>query len=211
VLYQPPNPLVVSAIENQPWHAHQRESAFKAGDICFFGRLVYEKGVDDLVRAFASLRVDDWGHDRIPPTLRIYGEGPERESIQRLAQELGVKDRVVFSGFLPGDHLVRVAREASVVVIPSRWEEPGATIAVELCMAGVAVVASARGAPGEIFQANGRVFENGSVEGLALALRDHFQSGPIYPTRKASTPWDIETIRRDAVQIVFTAAMRGYA
>ena len=53
---------------------------------------------------------------------------------------------------------MQAARTASVVVIPSRWEEPGATIAVEMFMADAAVIASAIGAPGEIFHGHGRLF-----------------------------------------------------
>src|SRR5690606_24151976 len=56
------------------------------------GRLVEKKGFPDLLRACA-LVVDEH-----PFTLTIYGDGPLREDLERLRDELGLTDVVVLAG-----------------------------------------------------------------------------------------------------------------
>ena len=89
-----PNSLDVSAITE-----HARPPA-TAGDragrnrLLTVGRLVPEKRVDLLVRAFAIAR------DRFaaPQRLTIIGDGPERPALEQLAAALGVTDLVDFAG-----------------------------------------------------------------------------------------------------------------
>jgi glycosyltransferase involved in cell wall biosynthesis len=199
VLYQPPNPAVISAIEVLgPQTIEARADAHQRGDIVFFGRLVFEKGCDVLVRAYAlwlgrgrpGLR-----SDRAQPRLVIYGRGPELAQIEALARDLEVAASVDIRPFLGGQELVLAARRASVVVVPSVWEEPGATIAVELFACGVPVIATATGAQGEIFAGQGLLVPNGDVARLADAMAEHFTSGPIFPHPTGHEPWGLPAIR----------------
>lgn len=66
------------------------ENAFIA---CFCGRIGREKGIDNLIRLWKT-QVDPDGNSY----LMIIGNGPEREELQQLAAELGMKDRVIFTG-----------------------------------------------------------------------------------------------------------------
>lgn len=59
------------------------------------GRLVEKKGVDDLLRAVASLREAPWQLE-----LSIAGDGPLQADLTALAKELGIADRVRFEGAL---------------------------------------------------------------------------------------------------------------
>ena len=58
------------------------------------GRLAPQKGFDRLLRAFHVL-------DRPDLDLVILGDGPEKESLLRLARELGIESRLHLPGFLP--------------------------------------------------------------------------------------------------------------
>lgn len=109
------------------------------------GRLVPEKGIDVLVRAFARVAA------RHPESrLVIVGDGPEGPALGRLARSLGVGDRVDFPGQLPHRALLAAVRSTWVVCVPSVWEEPFGMIAAEASMHGVAVVASRTGGLAEI-------------------------------------------------------------
>ncbi len=77
------------------------------------GRLKRQKGIDDLLRAFASLPGAD---DR----LDVLGEGPERPALERLIGELGLADRVTLPGVLP-DPWATIAR-ADAFVLASHHE-----------------------------------------------------------------------------------------
>jgi glycosyltransferase involved in cell wall biosynthesis len=199
VIYQPPNPAVIEALAAMgPPSSDERAAAYATGDILCFARLVFEKGCDDLVRAYARFReVGTRGPGLPTPRLIIHGDGPERAGLVELVRSLGLERAVELAPFVGGGELARLARRASVVVVPSRWEEPGATIAVELFACGAAVIASQTGAQGEIFDhGHGRLFPNGDVEGLAGALAQHFGSGPIYPRPSGSEPWTVPAIQR---------------
>lgn len=81
--------------------------------IMFVGRLVKVKGVDILLRAFAQL-------DRPDAVLVIVGDGPERQNLERLARELNVFDRIIFTGWR--DDASKLVSIADVFVLPSLSE-----------------------------------------------------------------------------------------
>ena len=94
-------------------------------------RLVAQKGVDQAVRALAELPAD--------AVLVVLGEGPERASLERLARELGVAERVFLPGRVPD--VAAWLRRAAVYVQPSRWEGFGLSV-LEAMQAALPVVAT---------------------------------------------------------------------
>jgi glycosyltransferase involved in cell wall biosynthesis len=104
-------------------------------DIIFAGRLIKEKHVDLLVRAFGILSSEQ-------PQLRllIIGEGPERDEIIKIIQELSLEDRIVLRGFLDDhDKVIAWMKSAKVFVNPSTREGFGIT-ALEALACGNPVV-----------------------------------------------------------------------
>lgn len=131
------------------------------------GRLVAEKGVDVLLRAFAHAAA------RHPAArLVVVGDGPCRGGLERLAAELGLTSRVEFTGHLPHAETLQRIRSAWVACVPSVWEEPLGMIALEAQMQGVAVVASAVGGLAEVVEdgMTGHLVPPGDVEDLAARL-----------------------------------------
>jgi len=131
------------------------------------GRLVPEKGIDILVRAFARL-ASRHGQS----SLVVIGDGPERRNLTRLAHGLGVGERVTFTGKLSPEATLASLRSAWVVCVPSLWEEPFGMIAAEAQMYGVAVVASRCGGLAEIVAdgETGYLVPPGDPESLASRL-----------------------------------------
>jgi rhamnosyl/mannosyltransferase len=80
--------------------------------LLFAGRLVYYKGIDVLLRAVARLT-------DLPVRLTIVGDGPLRASLECLAEELGIGDRVDFAGSVPDAELVAHYESHDVFVMPS--------------------------------------------------------------------------------------------
>jgi len=83
--------------------------------IITMGRLVPQKGIDLLLEAFAQCAdsYPDW-------ELAIYGEGPERDALGALAQQLGIGERVMFLGFEPDSP--SAFAQADVFALSSRFE-----------------------------------------------------------------------------------------
>jgi glycosyltransferase involved in cell wall biosynthesis len=106
----------------------------------FAGRLIREKGVDVLLRAFATVAA------RIPEArLLLAGAGPEREYLEGLIASRQLSSSISLLGHLTPLELERSLAPAWVQAVPSRWEEPFGLVAVEAMMRGTAVVASASG------------------------------------------------------------------
>jgi glycosyltransferase involved in cell wall biosynthesis len=106
------------------------------------GRLVPQKGWDVALRAFATLR------RRHPEALlAILGEGPERERLERLRDDLGLGHTVALPG-RTGDVAAWLER-ADLLVHPARWEGFGLVL-LEAMLASRPVVASGVSAIPEI-------------------------------------------------------------
>lgn len=109
------------------------------------GRLTHVKGFDVLLRAFAEVapRAASWD-------LVIWGEGPERASLEALARELGIADRARFPGRT--DDPAAAYPAADVFALPSRTEAFPLAL-VEAMASGLPVVASAlRTGPSEVVE-----------------------------------------------------------
>lgn len=95
----------------------------------FLGRLHLMKGIDLLLRSFAEL-------SKIKPDLMlvIAGEGSEDyyQSLKKLAETLGLSQKVVWTGFLSGNIKWGAFRAANVFILPSHAENFGVTVAESL-------------------------------------------------------------------------------
>jgi glycosyltransferase involved in cell wall biosynthesis len=133
----------------------------------FAGRLVREKGVDVLLRAFARAM------ERIPEArLVLLGDGPEGVALRGLAGELGISGAVSWTGHVSRLEMERRLGRAWVQAIPSRWAEPFGLVATEAMMRGTAVVASGAGGLADIVRPGrtGLLVPAGDPEALAEAL-----------------------------------------
>ncbi|RJX22216.1 MAG: glycosyltransferase family 1 protein [Ammonifex sp.] len=112
--------------------------------VFWVGRLVREKGVQVLLAAVPRIL------SQHPNTkFVIAGKGPYEQELRRYAEELGVADRVYFTGYI--DDVTRNAlyNWASVAVFPSLYE-PFGLVALEAMAAGTPVVVTDTGGLGEI-------------------------------------------------------------
>ncbi len=99
-------------------------------------RLSPEKGFDHLLRAVAMLR--DRGVD---VDVVLAGDGPARERLQGLAEELGLGDRVEFTGEIAHEAVPAMLARFDIFAMPSTWEGFGVG-AIEASAMRVPVVAS---------------------------------------------------------------------
>lgn len=135
------------------------------------GRLVWEKGHQDLLRALAWLRRD--GGD---VRALIVGAGPEEDRLHAHAHDLGLDDAVEWRSAVPYDEMPAVFAQASCFVLaslPSRfWEEQFGMVLAEAAAAGLPIVAAASGAIPEVLRGAGTLFPPGDWQALAQALHE---------------------------------------
>lgn len=88
------------------WHPDARY-------VLFVGHLAHWQGVEHVVRAMPSVIA------RVPDAhLVVVGEGPERSSLTKLAEELGVGDHVAFLGSVPYSRVPTYIGGADICVAP---------------------------------------------------------------------------------------------
>ena len=149
------------------------------------GRLVWEKGHQDVIRALAALR--DGLVEGDPPRLLIVGGGPEENRLREYASEVGVGDRVEFRS-VPYDEMPSLYAQASCMVLASLstagcnrylgdlprcfWEEQFGMVLAEAMAARLPIVASSSGAIPEVTNGACTLFEPGDWAGLARVLAE---------------------------------------
>ena len=79
--------------------------------IVFLGRLVSDKGVDMLLRAFSTLQYSEW-------SLTIIGDGPEKNNLENLSSILNISSSINFTGYLKGNSLIEELNRHEIMVVP---------------------------------------------------------------------------------------------
>jgi glycosyltransferase involved in cell wall biosynthesis len=110
------------------------ERSWTPAHMLFVGRIVYQKGLDLLLRALGNLQNREW-------TLSIVGDGPMRTALQISATSAGIGGRINFLGWKSRSELPAVFQQANLFVYPSRHEGmPNAVL--EAMASGLPVIAT---------------------------------------------------------------------
>ncbi|MFA6394036.1 MAG: glycosyltransferase [Patescibacteria group bacterium] len=143
-----------------------RSSSLSGRYIVYMGRLSYEKSIDRVIRAFKIVS------DNIKDArLAIIGGGPEEENLIKLSRELGISEKIKFTGFLFGENLLKALWESEVFATASESENQPVSV-LEAMASGLPVIAvKAAGIP-EIVKdgENGFLTAPGKPEEMAEKL-----------------------------------------
>jgi glycosyltransferase involved in cell wall biosynthesis len=162
----------------------------------FVGRLSAEKGCDVLIRAW-QLCCEKWEveceksnalstdhRERITddnqPQLIIVGDGPERDSLEKLASHPASRiphPALHFLGKQPKERVLSLMRSAQFLVLPSLWYEGFPMTIVEAFSCGCPVMASGIGSMTSVISdgESGLFFEAGNSVGLAQKIQWAFE------------------------------------
>jgi len=167
--------VIHNGIEERGWRVSDAEVArarerhgADAPLLLYFGRLEYEKGVQDLLAAMPRIRRENPG-----TRLVVAGKGRHLDPLIEQARKLRIRRTVDFTGHLSDRDLRAVLAAADAVVLPSRYE-PFGIVALEAAAAQAPLVASTAGGLGEVVLdgETGLAFAPGDVDALATAVRD---------------------------------------
>lgn len=127
----------------------------------FAGRLLPLKGL--ALGLHALVLAGEW-------RLVVFGDGPDRERLRRLARRLGISERVEWRGWRPREEVAAFLREeADLLLFPSLHDEAPFAV-VEAMAAGVPVLAVARGGPAVSLANGGGAVVPPDPKELAAAL-----------------------------------------
>ena len=129
----------------------------KNNEICFIGRLVPEKGAHIYCEAIEEIAKDytDWN-------FTLIGSSKAGQTIPKSIYEKNLINKFKsigknthYLGFIDNESVQKKISNASIIVIPSIWEEPLCLVAIEgLCNAAV-VISSNKGGLPEVLDDNG--------------------------------------------------------
>ncbi|MEU5695204.1 glycosyltransferase family 4 protein [Actinosynnema sp. NPDC020468] len=180
--------------------------------LLFFGRLEWEKGVQDLIAALPRIRRTHRG-----TRVVVAGTGTHREWLEEQARKHRVWRAVEFVGHLPDRDLAALLAAVDAVVLPSRYE-PFGIVALEAAAAGAPLVASTAGGLGEVVRdgVTGLSFPPSDVDGLTRAVRSVLDDRPS-ATRRAkaakarlATDFDWTTIAQATAAVYHRAAVKDH-
>ena len=139
--------------------------------VMFFGNIEAYKGVDVLIRAFAQLPKDL----RARTQLLVAGSpNTDVVSLQKLARDLGIEQRVVWMlGYIREEGVQQLFRSATIVALPYRAIDQSGVLMTAVAF-GKAIVASRTGGFPEVITdgVNGILVTPGNVLQLAAALQE---------------------------------------
>jgi glycogen(starch) synthase len=140
----------------------------------FIGRLVSTKGVDLLLRSSHELLKRGFEFQ-----LRIIGDGPERNNLERLCAHLGITHRIEFTGEKTGSSLESLLLDVTAVIVPSISGETFGLVAAENMMRGRLVIVPDSGALAEVVGDHGLKFTPGDARSLAACMQRVLRSPEI--------------------------------
>lgn len=166
------NPDAYEALEKQDLRDFRLKFALPQEKIVLYvGRLVYEKGIHILINAVPKILA------KVDAKFVIVGSGYMQEQLSNIVKSMGLEHKVLFTGFVDEENLLKLQKVADVSVVPSLFE-PFGIVALEAMAAKSPVVVSDTGGLGEIV--------------------DHDVTGvKVYPNNTDSLAWGIIKILTD--------------
>lgn len=168
--------VIPNGVDLSLFKPRARRPPGEAVRLLYVGRFARQKGLDDLLRAFAHASEDATR----PAVLDLVGDGPERHHLARLVRDMALEGRVRFSPWMPREDLVERYQAADLFVFPSLAEGmPNAAMEAMAC--GLPVIGTRVAGTEELVQdgVSGLLVPPGDVEGLGKGLATLIEDGPL--------------------------------
>lgn len=138
--------------------------------IIFVGRLAQEKNIEFLLEAQQKLVKQNKNIK-----LLIVGDGPDREKYEEIANQMDIKDNVIFTGKIPWDEIQYYYHLSQFFVTASKTETQGLTVVEAMASSVIPLVINDEAFIGTVTnQINGLVFESQEeyCKDILLLIRD---------------------------------------
>ncbi len=144
----------------------------KKKEILFVGRLVTEKGVHLYVDAIKDIaqKYPDWSFGLIGSLKLGDNKHSDLYSNDIIKKMKAIGPQAQFHGFKNQEFVEEKMESASIIVIPSIWEEPFGLVAAEAMCNGACIIASKVGGIPEIIKDNGVLIDNINLKKLSSTI-----------------------------------------
>ena len=147
----------------------------KKKEVLFIGRLVHEKGVHLYVEAVSQIatKYPKWKFSIVGSTHLGSSEKKSKFAINLSNKFINIGKNTNVTGFLNYTNVQKKMQEASIIVIPSIWEEPFGLVVAEAMSNGIALIASEVGGIPEIIGSNGIIIKDINSEKVKIAILNY--------------------------------------
>lgn len=171
-----PITVVSNGMDLQRFKGESKKAPTSAPKILHVGRISYEKNCDVVLHAFHEIL------NTFPDaTLTIIGDGPAIPSLKKQAESLGMKEKIIFTGFVPNTELPAIYPEYDLFLTASTMETQGLVILESLACGLPAVGVDSFAIPELIHDGkNGFVVPSFDAEGMAAKSVEILKNPEMY-------------------------------
>lgn len=175
------NGIDLSAFSPDTQSMSRTDIGLSANDfiMVFSGRINKEKGIMELIEAMNLL------HEQLNIKLLVigssfYGNADNENTFAKdlKAKATPLKNRIIFTGFVPYDQIPNYLSISDVAIIPSVWDDPFPTTVLEAQAMGLPIITTRRGGISEeVTEVNAILLDTDEhfVDNLARAILDLYQ------------------------------------
>ena len=145
-------------------YAIKRLNIKKKKDFIFCGRLVSDKGANILINAFSYIL-----KKKKNSFLTIVGDGPEYRNLKEKTYKLGIQKNIEFTGIVTDTIKNKKLNEHFCMVVPSLWNEPFGSVALEGLATTQFVISSNKGGLPEAIKNCGQLVDP-NIKKLSAAM-----------------------------------------
>lgn len=144
-------------------------------------RLVRGKGIDHLIRATALVEAATAG--RTPYEVVVIGEGPDRDRLQRLIDDNGLRHRVRLPGYVPSSDIWQEYAAADVFVLPTLQDNWPLSVAEAMSMGLPVLLSHCAGSAADLVEpgGNGATFDPSDPPALSRHMLEYVRQPGAVP------------------------------
>jgi len=131
-------------------------------------RLVERKRVQDAIKALEGLEAE----------LIVVGEGPERDRLETLAENIDVREKAEFKGYVDHSDIDEIYASADVFLLPSMNEGMSNTV-LEAMASGLPIIVTDTGGTEELIDGNGFLIDKKSPKDITDAIESYIENQDI--------------------------------
>ncbi|NIO20362.1 MAG: glycosyltransferase [Candidatus Aenigmarchaeota archaeon] len=146
----------------------------KVNTILFVGRLIPEKGINDLLKIVKQIKnkfkQKGW-------KIIICGDGYLKRKVKSTIKKHSLEGVIEFKGSIEYEKLKNLYKNSKILIFPSKWAEPFGRVIIEAMNYGCMIIGYDSGATSEILGDAGVLVNNGNIDELSSTI-SHFLDNP---------------------------------
>ncbi len=149
--------------DERVWFNADSANQRSENSILYFGRIEEQKGVFDLLQAFEKVKI------RHPyMELHYYGAGTAVDKLAKAIENSPHNNAIQYHGRVPQNQINKAAHDATMLIVPTKIDEPFGLTGIEGQAAGLITIGSNKGGIPEwcVDGETGLLFEGGNVSDL---------------------------------------------